>query len=209
VFDHLVCPGSDVRNGGNVVRTNGRIAAGLLVLYLRTRLPWIILPVGLDGVVRAWMAAPTSPGPLSRDGSQGLCAFPRERWTERPGSAPPSSGRAAPDATIDRDVERLREVLATGTPNAQPAFLRTWITRIEADGMKLTVTFTLPAELGGSSANTGENSGRTKVLPRVANGGGGGSRTRVRSNIQRSRYVTFRIPCGGCRDLWSPSRRPV
>jgi len=39
--------------------------------------------------------------------------------------------------------------------------------------------------------------------------GGGGSRTRVRSNIQRSRYVTFRIPCGGCRDLWSPSWLPV
>lgn len=52
-----------------------------------------------------------------------------------------------------------------------------WITHIDADGMRLTVSFTRPGDLGvGSSANHGENSGRTKVLPRVANGGGGGSR---------------------------------
>ncbi len=117
--------------------------------------------------------------------------------------------RLADDATIARYVERLRAILATGTPNAQRAFLRAWIARIEADGMKLTVTFTLPAELGRMSANTGENSGRTKVLPRVAKSGGGGSRTRVRSIIQLSRYVAFRIPCGGCHPLWGPSELPV
>ena len=104
--------------------------------------------------------------------------------------------RIADAATIDRYVERLREVLATGTPNAQRAFLRAWITRTEAEGMKLTVSFTLPTELGGSGAEgsgTGgsrrQNSGSSEVLPRVANGGGAGSRTRVRNVFQPSRYV--------------------
>ncbi|MBM4369099.1 MAG: hypothetical protein FJ102_22985, partial [Deltaproteobacteria bacterium] len=96
--------------------------------------------------------------------------------------------RIADAATIDRYVERLREVLATGTANAQRAFLRAWITRIEAEGMKLTVSFTLPPELGGGEvggSGTGgtrrQNSRSSEVLPQVANGGGGGSRTRVRS----------------------------
>jgi len=95
--------------------------------------------------------------------------------------------RIADAATIERYVERLREVLATGTPNAQRAFLRAWITRIEAEGMKLTVSFTLPTELGGSGAGgsgTGgtrrQNSRSSEVLPQVANGGGGGSRRRLR-----------------------------
>ena len=96
--------------------------------------------------------------------------------------------RIADDATIARYVERLRAVLATGTANAQRAFLRAWIARIDAEGMKLTVSFTLPPELGGCAAGGGEsgrtrgqNSGSSEVLPRVANGGGGGSRTRVRN----------------------------
>ncbi len=73
----------------------------------------------------------------------------------------------ADEATIALYVERLKEILATGTPNAQRAFLRAWISRIDADGMKLTVTFTLPADLGGNTPNQGQNSSRTKVLPRV------------------------------------------
>ncbi|HNH49514.1 MAG TPA: recombinase family protein, partial [Myxococcota bacterium] len=82
--------------------------------------------------------------------------------------------RIADAATIDRYVGRLREVLATGTPNAQRAFLHAWITRIEAEGMKLTVSFTLPAELGGTAAGGGsggcrrQNSGSSEVLPLVA-----------------------------------------
>ncbi len=103
--------------------------------------------------------------------------------------------RIADAATIDRYVTALREVLASGTPDAQRAFLRAWITRIEAEGRKLTVSFTLPRDLGGggvsgveggggsppNAGNPGQNSCLTEVLPRVPKGGGGGSRTRVRS----------------------------
>lgn len=85
----------------------------------------------------------------------------------------------ADEATIARYVERLHAVLATGTPNAQRAFLRAWIPRIEADGMKLAVTFTLPAILAGSPANNGENFASSEVLPLVANGDPNGIRTRV------------------------------
>lgn len=95
--------------------------------------------------------------------------------------------RLADDATIARYVARLRAVLASGTPNARRAFLRAWIARIDAEGMKLTVSFTLPADLGGGHAgsggenktNEGQNSGSSEVLPQVASGGGGGSRSRV------------------------------
>lgn len=78
--------------------------------------------------------------------------------------------RIADEATITNYVERLHAVLETGTPNAQRAFLRAWIPRIEADGMKLSVTFALPAILGGSSANNAANFGAPEVLPLVANG---------------------------------------
>ena len=63
-----------------------------------------------------------------------------------------------------------------------------------------------PARVPAGSGGSG------KVLSLAAfrkNGGGGGSRTRVRSIIQLSRYVAFRIPCGGCHPLWGPSELPV
>jgi hypothetical protein len=78
--------------------------------------------------------------------------------------------RLADEATIARYVERLHAVLATGTPAAQRTFLRTWIARIEADGMKLTVTFTLPGDLPGMPANNGKFGAATESLPPVANG---------------------------------------
>lgn len=78
--------------------------------------------------------------------------------------------RLADEATIARYVERLHAVLATGAPAAQRTFLRAWIPRIEADGMKLTVTFTLPGELGGGAANTVSFDGAQEFLPPVANG---------------------------------------
>jgi hypothetical protein len=99
--------------------------------------------------------------------------------------------RLADEATIARYVERLQDVLATGSANARRAFLRAWVTRVEADGLKLVVTFTLPPDFGctGGQANgggeddkPGEDSCLTEVLPRVENGGGGGSRTRVRNH---------------------------
>ena len=98
--------------------------------------------------------------------------------------------RIADEATIARYVQRLRSVLATGTANAQRAFLRAWIARIDAEGMRLTVSFTLPADLGGghvgssggNQTNKGQNPGLSEVLPQVANGGGGGSRTHVRNH---------------------------
>lgn len=61
MLDNLVCPISNVRIDRNVVRTNGLITTGLLVAYVYTRWPWIIVPVGLDYVLRAMMNGPTSP----------------------------------------------------------------------------------------------------------------------------------------------------
>lgn len=86
--------------------------------------------------------------------------------------------RLADEATITRYVERLHAALTTGSINVQRAILRSWIARIEADGTTLSVTFTLPPEVGGggSGTNEGQNPGPTGVLPRVVNDGGGGSR---------------------------------
>lgn len=78
--------------------------------------------------------------------------------------------RIADEATLARYVERLQSVLATGSPAAQRTFLRAWVTRIEADGMKLAVTFTLPGELSGNDAANGSFDGATEFLPPVANG---------------------------------------
>lgn len=61
MLDDLVCPISNVQIDRNVVRTNGLITTGLLVAYAYTRTPWIIVPVGLDYVLRATMSGPTSP----------------------------------------------------------------------------------------------------------------------------------------------------
>ncbi len=61
-------------------------------------------------------------------------------------------------------------MLATGSPDAQRTFLRAWVARIEADGMKLTVAFTLPGELSGNDAANGSFEGATLSLPPVANG---------------------------------------
>jgi site-specific DNA recombinase len=78
--------------------------------------------------------------------------------------------RLADEATIARYVEHLHATLATGTPATQRTFLRAWIARIEADGMKLTVTFTLPGDLPGMPANNGNYGAATESLPPVANG---------------------------------------
>ncbi len=78
--------------------------------------------------------------------------------------------RLADEATIARYVERLHAVLATGSPGAQRTFLRSWIPRIEADGMKLTVTFTLPGDIGNEAANNGSFEGEQDFLRPVVNG---------------------------------------
>jgi len=93
--------------------------------------------------------------------------------------------RLADEATIGRYVARLHQTLATGSANAQRTILRAWVARIDARGTDLTVTFTLPPDVGtepnrDKPMNKGQNSSMTEVLPRVVNGGGGGSRTRVR-----------------------------
>lgn len=49
----LVCPVSNVRVDRNAVRANGLITTALLVAYVITRSPWIVVPVGLDYAVRA------------------------------------------------------------------------------------------------------------------------------------------------------------
>jgi hypothetical protein len=61
MLDNLVCPISNVRIDRNVVRTNGLITTALLVAYVFTRSPLIIVPVGIDYVLRAMMNGPTSP----------------------------------------------------------------------------------------------------------------------------------------------------
>lgn len=61
MFENLLCPVSFVLVDRNVVRTNGLITTLLLVLYVSTSSPWIIVPIGLDYVLRAMMDGPTSP----------------------------------------------------------------------------------------------------------------------------------------------------
>jgi hypothetical protein len=61
MLDNLVCPISNVRIDRNVVRTNGLITTLLLLAYVLTLQPWIIVPVGLDYVLRTLMRGPTSP----------------------------------------------------------------------------------------------------------------------------------------------------
>ncbi len=57
----LVCPISNVRIDRNVVRVNGFITTLLLLLYVYTRSPWFVVPIGLDYVLRAQMDGPASP----------------------------------------------------------------------------------------------------------------------------------------------------
>lgn len=61
VFANLVCPISHLRIDRNVVRINGLVTTLLLVAYVLTRQPAIIVPIGLDYVLRARMTGPTSP----------------------------------------------------------------------------------------------------------------------------------------------------
>jgi len=61
MLGNLVCPISFVRIDRNVVRTNGLITTLLLVAYVLTGSPFIIVPVALDYVFRAMMTGPTSP----------------------------------------------------------------------------------------------------------------------------------------------------
>jgi hypothetical protein len=61
MLDNLICPISNIRIDRNVVRINGFITTCLLAAYVYTGSPWIIVPVGLDYVIRAMMKGPTSP----------------------------------------------------------------------------------------------------------------------------------------------------
>ena len=55
MLNNLICPISNARIDGNVVRTNGFMSASLLAAYVATRSPWIIVPVGIDYMFRARM----------------------------------------------------------------------------------------------------------------------------------------------------------
>lgn len=61
MFDNLVCPISHRRIDRNVVRVNGLVTTLGLVAYVLTGWGWIIVPIGLDYVLRAMMDGPTSP----------------------------------------------------------------------------------------------------------------------------------------------------
>jgi hypothetical protein len=94
--------------------------------------------------------------------------------------------RLADEATVGRYVSRLQQTLSTGSANARRSILRAWVAKVEATGTTLKVTFTLPPEVGEGpdpekATTKGQNPGLTEVLPHAKNGGGGGSRTRVRS----------------------------
>lgn len=75
--------------------------------------------------------------------------------------------------------------------NTQRAILRSLISRVEAAGTRLTVTFTLPPDVdGGNSAsgaptNKGQNSGQSEVLPRVVRSGPGGTGGRTIQSVIR------------------------
>lgn len=70
---HLICPISNLRIDRNVVRTNGFITTLCLIAYVLTRSPFVIVPIGLDYVLRAMMTGPTSPMTyLARGVARGL-----------------------------------------------------------------------------------------------------------------------------------------
>ncbi|MFO0547587.1 MAG: DUF4395 domain-containing protein [Polyangiaceae bacterium] len=58
---NLVCPVSTISIDRNVVRTNGLITTLGLAAYVVTGSAWLIVPIGLDYVLRAMMEGPTSP----------------------------------------------------------------------------------------------------------------------------------------------------
>ena len=57
----LICPVSGERIDRNVVRTNGLLTTTGLLAYVFTGSPLLIVPIGLDCVLRTSMTAPTSP----------------------------------------------------------------------------------------------------------------------------------------------------
>ena len=58
---NLVCPVSTLRVDRNAVRVTGLLSTLALVAYVVTRSPFVIVPLGLDYLVRTVMAAPPSP----------------------------------------------------------------------------------------------------------------------------------------------------
>lgn len=95
MLGNLVCPISNVRIDRNVVRTNGLITTGLLAAYVATRSPWIIVPVGLDYVVRAMMDAPPSPMARVAKAVAGALKIPFRAMDRAPRSSPRASGCAS------------------------------------------------------------------------------------------------------------------
>jgi hypothetical protein len=61
MLNNLICPVSNVRINRNVVRVNGLITTLALVTYAFTGWAFVIIPVGLDYIIRAMMDAPMSP----------------------------------------------------------------------------------------------------------------------------------------------------
>jgi hypothetical protein len=93
--------------------------------------------------------------------------------------------RRAATGTVGLEATCLEAVLATGSPAAQ-TFLRAWVSRIEAEGLKLAVALTLTGELAGSAANNGYFDGATESLRPAENSDPSGIRTRVAEMKTRS-----------------------
>lgn len=81
---NVVCPISNVRIDRNVVRTNGLITTACLVAYVLTGSPWIIVPVGLDYVLRSSARAPTSPMTLGARAVARLLRLPPRAMDQAP-----------------------------------------------------------------------------------------------------------------------------
>ncbi len=80
----VICPISDQRVDRNVVRTNGLITTACLIAYVLTGSPWLIVPVGLDYVLRASMTAPPSPMTHLARGVARLLRLPHRAMDKAP-----------------------------------------------------------------------------------------------------------------------------
>ncbi len=84
MLSNLVCPVSHVRIDRNVVRTNGFITTLCLVAYVLTGSPFLIVPIGLDYVLRAMLSAPPSPMARGAAGVARLLRFPARQMDKAP-----------------------------------------------------------------------------------------------------------------------------
>ena len=100
------------------------------------------------------------------------------------------------EATIARYLDGLHALLENGSINARRAFLRSWITRIDADGMRLVIHYTLPPLPPADMALEATGTDGAGEAPPVLSTVGSGHRNETRDRTASSAV----LPLVGCGD---------